>query len=227
MSQFQFYLICLFNFGLYLQNSKEKGPFGQSSGSFSTDSYGRPISVIRAFPSIHLATFSIAFYFGIFSPGHINPRGNVVGLYTDDSSAYDCGHNRFSISAIGMNLAIQVFDARMDCKYGNKFQKQEFYFENFFKITSDGWNFVSLVYDGKQITAFNDDGFFDLATGVEINQQRETTLITVGSSTRDGNTYFFPTDMSIACLVVYRNLLSWLDLLKIQCACREHLNSSN
>ena len=135
-----------------------------------------------------------------------------------------CGNHRFTISAIGNDLAVQILDPKRDCSNGATVELEEIKFENFFTPTNNGWTFVAIAYDHvtKSLSAFNDNGLFRTKFNVKISRI-ETELIGLGVANRDGMPHYLPQDMSLSCVSVYGVALSQNELMNIQCRCKHEL----
>ena len=164
----------------------------------------------------------MAFYFGVFTPGHIS-ENQVVGIFKDDTRYDGCGHHRFTVSAIGQALTIQIMDPNIDCY---RYHLREIRFENFWKKSSpNGWNFAALTYDfnAKTLTAYDENGVFDTVNNVEISGLK-TELIDLGVSEREGSIHYMPYDMSLSCISVYGTVLFPNEIENIKCSCKKGLN---
>ena len=179
----------------------------------------------EAHPPILWKSFTIVFHLGFFWENHRIPDDTIVGIYTDDTQVDLCGQNRFSISVIGMDLAVQIFDPTRSCYQKNKEQVDEVVFKDFWLQNNDIWKFVAIGYDAElhTLTAYGENGFFQRHFSIDI-PSKPTAMITLGNSHRNGKTYKMTHDTAISCLTVYGTVLNWEALLRIQCACNLNAN---
>ena len=187
-----------------------------------------PLASFQPREPLNVVSFSLLFHLGNFN-SKVGPKHKnfVVGIFQVGSGRNGkCDYNRFTISSIGMDLAVQIFDPSQPfCSDEISQQKNEIIFRNFWTTSVDGWNFAALVYDHEksQLAAYDGNGLFDVISNVVI-EPTTTELFSFGKANRNGKNVFLPSHFSLSCFSFHNSVLTWIEILQIRCICNRELD---
>ena len=184
------------------------GPFGLSETGLSispTNNHGLLANIVLE-PPFEMPAQTISFYWK-------TDGKSKGGIFTSDSPLRGC-LEKLSIISIDLDLVITIF--RHDCSKASA----NIIVQNVF--VRDQFTFVAITYDPKILTIFNDQGdVLATSAGVEMNQQiTRRIFLGFGNDEFKNEIRIISNIQSIACLAVYKGVLTSKEIASLPCACQ-------